>query len=69
MLLLPIHRGMLDNLMPGAIYIEDVTKQEAVAYIQEVGEVEGDPTEDDIAKAKKSIVDRNTPLHLSFHTF
>ena len=61
--------GMLDNLMPGAIYIEDVTKQEAVAYIQEVGEVEGDPTEDDIAKAKKSIVDRNTPLHLSlFHT-
>ena len=61
--------GMLDNLMPGAIYIEDVTKQEAVAYIQEVGEVEGDPTEDDISKAKKSIVDRNTPLHLSlFHT-
>ena len=61
--------GMLDNLMPGAIYIEDVTKQEAVAYIQEVGEIEGDPTEDDIAKAKKSIVDRNTPLHLSlFHT-
>ena len=61
--------GMLDNLMPGAIYIEDVTKQEAVAYIQEVGEVEGDPTENDIAKAKKNIVDRNIPLHLSlFHT-
>ena len=61
--------GMLDNLMPGAIFIEDVTKQEAVAYIQEVGEVEGDPTENDIAKAKKNIVDRNIPLHLSlFHT-
>ena len=55
--------------MPGAIYLEDVTQQEAVAYLQDSGELNGEPTEDQIAKAKKSIVDRNIPLHLSlFHT-
>jgi phosphate:Na+ symporter len=61
--------GMLDSIMPGAIYLEDVTQQEAVAYLQDSGELNGEPTEDQIAKAKKSIVDRNIPLHLSlFHT-
>jgi len=61
--------GMLDSIMPGAIYLEDVTQQEAVAYLQDSGELNGEPTDDQIAKAKKSIVDRNIPLHLSlFHT-
>jgi len=61
--------GMLDNIMPGAIYLEDVTQQEAVAYLQDSGELNGEPTDDQITKAKKSIVDRNIPLHLSlFHT-
>jgi len=61
--------GMLDSIMPGAIYLEDVTQQEAVAYLQDSGELNGEATEDQIAKAKKSIVDRNIPLHLSlFHT-
>ena len=61
--------GMLDSIMPGAIYLEDVTRQEAVAYIADSGELNGEPTDDQIAKAKKSIVDRNIPLHLSlFHT-
>ncbi len=61
--------GLLDSLMPGAIYLEDVSREEAVAYLANSGEVTGDPTEDEISKAKKGIVDRNIPLHLSlFHT-
>ncbi|MDA8990080.1 Na/Pi cotransporter family protein [Opitutales bacterium] len=60
--------GMLDEIMPGAIYTEDVTRAEAMAYLTD-NEFEGEPTEDDLSKAKKAIVDRNIPLHLSlFHT-
>lgn len=60
--------AMLDQIMPGAIYAEDVSRQEAMAYLTD-NEFEGEPTEDDIAKARKSIVDGNIPLHLSlFHT-
>jgi len=60
--------AMLDQIMPGAIYAEDVTQQEAMAYLAD-NEFEGQPTDDDISKAKKAIVDRNIPLHLSlFHT-
>ncbi len=60
--------AMLDQIMPGAIYLEDVSRQEAMAYLTD-NEFEGEPTEEDIAKAKKSIVDGNIPLHLSlFHT-
>ena len=60
--------GMLDEVMPGAIYIDDVTQADATAYLSD-NEFEGAPTEDDLAKAKKAIVDRNIPLHLSlFHT-
>lgn len=60
--------GMLDQIMPGAIYMDDITQAEATAYLSD-NEFEGDPTEEDLAKAKKAIVDRNIPLHLSlFHT-
>lgn len=60
--------GILDQIMPGAIYIDDVTQAEASAYLAE-SNFQGNPTEDDIAKAKKAIVDKNIPLHLSlFHT-
>ncbi|MBT5715456.1 MAG: Na/Pi cotransporter family protein, partial [Opitutae bacterium] len=60
--------GMLDQIMPGAIYIDDVTQAEATAYLKEI-DFEGIPSEDDFSKAKKAIVDRNIPLHLSlFHT-
>ena len=55
--------GMLDEIMPGAIYTEDVTQVEAVAYLED-NDFTGDPTEDDLFKAKKAIVDRNIPLHL-----
>ena len=60
--------GMLDQIMPGAIYPEDVTKAEVAAYLSDNG-LEGDPTEEDNVKARKAIVDKNIPLHLSlFHT-
>ena len=60
--------GMLDEIMPGAIYIDDVTQADATAYLSD-NEFEGVPKEEDLAKAKKAIVDRNIPLHLSlFHT-
>ncbi len=60
--------GLLDDLMPGAIYIDDVTQAEATAYLSE-NDFEGEPAEDDLARAKKAIVDKNIPLHLSlFHT-
>jgi phosphate:Na+ symporter len=60
--------GLLDDLMPGAIYIDDVTQAEATAYLSE-NDFEGEPAEDDLARAKKGIVDKNIPLHLSlFHT-
>jgi len=60
--------GVLDDLMPGAIYIDDVTQAEATAYLSE-NDFEGEPAEDDLARAKKAIVDKNIPLHLSlFHT-
>ena len=60
--------GMLDNIMPGAIYTEDVTQQEAAAYLSASG-FTGEPSEQDITGAKKAIVDKNIPLHLSlFHT-
>jgi phosphate:Na+ symporter len=60
--------GMLDQIMPGAIYIDDVTQAEASAYLAE-NNFQGNLSEDDIAKAKKAIVDKNIPLHLSlFHT-
>ena len=60
--------GMLDEIMPGAIYTEDVTQAEVVAYLED-NDFTGDPTEDDLSKARKAIVDRNIPLHLSlFHT-
>jgi phosphate:Na+ symporter len=60
--------GMLDEIMPGAIYIDDVTQADATAYLSD-NEFEGVPNEEDLAKAKKAIVDRNIPLHLSlFHT-
>jgi hypothetical protein len=54
--------------MPGAIYMDDVTQAEATAYLSE-NDFEGEPAEDDLARAKKAIVDKNIPLHLSlFHT-
>ena len=60
--------AMLDQIMPGAIYTEDVTQVEAVAYLED-NDFAGEPTEADLAKARKAIVDRNIPLHLSlFHT-
>ena len=60
--------GMLDQIMPGAIYTEDVTQVEVVAYLED-NDFVGEPTESDLAKAKKAIVDKNIPLHLSlFHT-
>ena len=60
--------GVLDQIMPGAIYVEDVTQAEASAYLEE-NEFEGEPSESDLAKARKAIVDKNIPLHLSlFHT-
>jgi phosphate:Na+ symporter len=60
--------GMLDQIMPGAIYTEDVTQVEAVAYLED-NDFAGEPTEADLAKARKAIVDKNIPLHLSlFHT-
>lgn len=60
--------GVLDDLMPGAIYMDDVTQAEATAYLSE-NDFEGEPAEDDLARAKKAIVDKNIPLHLSlFHT-
>ena len=60
--------GMLDQIMPGAIYTEDVTQVEAIAYLED-NDFAGEPTEGDLAKARKAIVDKNIPLHLSlFHT-
>jgi phosphate:Na+ symporter len=60
--------GMLDQIMPGAIYMEDVTQIEAITYLSE-NDFKGEPSEDDLAKARKAIVDKNIPLHLSlFHT-
>jgi len=60
--------GILDQIMPGAIYVEDVTQAEASAYLEE-NKFEGKPSESDLAKARKAIVDKNIPLHLSlFHT-
>ena len=60
--------GMLDQIMPGAIYMEDVTQMEAITYLSE-NDFKGEPSEDDLAKARKAIVDKNIPLHLSlFHT-
>lgn len=60
--------GLLDDLMPGAIYMDDVTQAEATAYLSE-NDFEGEPAVDDLARAKKAIVDKNIPLHLSlFHT-
>ena len=60
--------GMLDQIMPGAIYMNDVTQSEVTAYLSE-NDFVGEPSEDDLSKAKKAIVDRNIPLHLSlFHT-
>lgn len=60
--------GMLDQIMPGAIYTEDVTQVEAIAYLED-NNFAGEPTESDLTKARKAIVDRNIPLHLSlFHT-
>ena len=59
---------MLDNIMPGAIKIQDVTYSEATTYLLE-NEFKGEPKPLDIDKAKKAIVDKNIPLHLSlFHT-
>jgi len=60
--------SMIDNLMPGAIYAEDVTSAELDSHYSKNG-IEGDPQTDEIARAKKSIIDTNIPLHLSlFHT-
>jgi phosphate:Na+ symporter len=60
--------GMLDQIMPGAIYTEDVTQVEASSYLKD-NDFVGEPTESDLAKARKAIVDKNIPLHLSlFHT-
>lgn len=60
--------GMLDRIMPGAIYIDDVTQEEAIAYLAD-NKFQGEPNMEDLAKAKKAIVDKNIPLHLSlFHT-
>ena len=59
---------MLDNIMPGAIKIQDVPYSEATTYLLE-NEFKGEPKPLDIDKAKKAIVDKNIPLHLSlFHT-
>ena len=60
--------SMIDNLMPGAIFAEDVTSAELDSHYSKNG-IEGDPQADEIARAKKSIIDTNIPLHLSlFHT-
>ncbi len=58
--------GMVDEIMPGAIYQNDVTKEELANY-REAHLQEGEGLED--GKARKAIVDVNIPLHLSlFHT-
>ena len=45
--------GILDQIMPGAIYVEDVTQAEASAYLEE-NKFEGEPSESDLAKARKA---------------
>jgi phosphate:Na+ symporter len=60
--------SMIDNLMPGAIFAEDVTSAELDSHYSKNG-IEGEPQTDEIARAKKFIIDTNIPLHLSlFHT-
>lgn len=58
--------GMVDGIMPGAIYPKDVAAEEMQAYRDSLSE-DGEAMDDE--KVRKGVVDRNIPLHLSlFHT-
>lgn len=62
--------NLVDYLWAGPIHIEDVTMEQVLAdpAIADL-ELEGQPNDQDIANAKKGIVDANIPLHLAlFHT-
>ena len=60
--------GMVDSIMEGSIYLENVTSTELESHFDKY-EDQYDPSPEEIATAKKSIVDTNIPLHLSlFHT-
>jgi phosphate:Na+ symporter len=60
--------SMVDSIMEGSIYLENVTSTELESHFDKY-EDQSDPSPEEIATAKKSIVDTNIPLHLSlFHT-
>ena len=61
--------AMVDGIMPGSIYQNDVTQEEIQAYREAQSQETGVVDEGEMKKAKKAIVDVNIPLHLSlFHT-
>ena len=45
---------MLDQIMPGAIYMEDVTQTEATTYLSE-NDFEGEPSEDDLSPKPRKL--------------
>ena len=60
--------SMVDSIMEGSIYLENVTSTELESHFDKYDD-QSDPSPEEIATAKKSIVDTNIPLHLSlFHT-
>jgi len=60
--------SMVDSIMEGSIYLENVTSAELESHFDKY-EDQSDASPEEIATAKKSIVDTNIPLHLSlFHT-
>ena len=59
---------LVDNVMPGAIKMEDVTQAEIDKY-QSNQVASGQSVDSDEGKIRKAIVDTNIPLHLAlFHT-
>jgi phosphate:Na+ symporter len=59
---------LVDNVMPGAIKMEDVTQAEIDKY-QSNQIASGQSVDSDEGKIRKAIVDTNIPLHLAlFHT-
>ena len=59
---------LVDNVMPGAIKMEDVTQAEIDNY-KSNQVASGQPVDSDEGKIRKAIVDTNIPLHLAlFHT-
>jgi phosphate:Na+ symporter len=60
--------SLVDNVMPGAIKMEDVTQAEIDKY-KSNQVASGQSVESDEGKVRKAIVDTNIPLHLAlFHT-